>query len=192
MKGFDYSDISGNLNLNNYELNVNASVPSFSYDEKKFSDIGLTGRGNRDTLYADISLSDISLSDSLHFPETRLSLKANNDVSDIKLVTRAENAKRRRTERQYRNNAGWNKVHFSPPISPSTTKWTLEKDGGTTLRKNFLDASEIIFRHRNQQITLSTELDELTDHTHIVAKLDKVNIEDFTPFSCKTFFEKAS
>ena len=89
LKGFDYSDISGNLNLNNYELNVNASVPSFSYDEKKFSDIRLTGRGNRDTLYADISLSDISLSDSLHFPETRLSLKANNDVSDIKLVTRA-------------------------------------------------------------------------------------------------------
>ncbi|MFN8245234.1 MAG: translocation/assembly module TamB domain-containing protein [Ferruginibacter sp.] len=190
LKGFDYSDISGNLNLNNYELNVNASMPSFSYDEKKFSDIRLTGRGNRDTLYADISLSDISLSDSLHFPETRLSLKANNDVSDIKLVTRAG-----KTLNDAELNASIEtmqdgiKVHFSPSyFTINDKKWTLEKDGELTLRKNFLDASEIIFRHRNQQIKLSTELDELTDHTHIVAKLDKVNIEDFTPF----FLQKPS
>ena len=38
----------------------------------------------------------------------------------------------------------------------------LEKDGELSIRKNFVNANEIKFNHRNEQIILSSELDELT------------------------------
>ncbi len=75
------------------------------------------------------------------------------------------------------------RIHFSPSsFVVNGKKWFLEKDGELTLRKNFIDASEIKFVHEKQQIVLSTELDEITDGIHLRADLQNVVIEDFLPF----------
>lgn len=184
LSGFDYADISGNLNLTNYELNLTASVPSFIYDGKQFNDIRLTGSGNRDTLLASVSMSDFVLSDSLHFPDTKIRLSATNDVSDISIKTSAgktlNDAEINASVQTFSDGVA---IKFFPSyFTINDKKWLLEKDGELTLRSNLLDASEIQFRHNDQQIKIYTELDELTDHSHIVAKLEKINIEDFTPF----------
>ena len=61
-------------------------------------------------------------------------------------------------------------------------KWLLEKDGELTVRKRFIDADEVRFKSGQQEIVISTLFDDLTDDTHLVAKLKDVVIEDFTPF----------
>ncbi len=187
LSGFNNATVSGNLDLARYELNVNANVPDFVYDGKAFINTRLKGNGNQDTLKADIAVDDVILSDSLHFPDTKLQLTANNDVSEIHLKTSAG-----KTLNDAELNASIQtltdgvKIHFYPSsFIINDKKWLLEKDGELSIRKRYLDANEIKFLHENQQIVISTELDELTDQTHIIAKLKQVDIEDFSPFIFK-------
>ena len=184
ISGLNNSSINGNLNLASSDLKINATVPEFIYDGKKFTNIILKGNGNRDTLRADIAVDDIGLSDSLHFPGTKLQLTANNDVSVIHLKTSAS-----KTLNDAELNASVQtlsdgvKVNFFPSsFIINDKKWELEKDGSLTIRKNYLDANEIKFVQDKQQIVISTELDKKTNETNIVAKLQQVNIGDFMPF----------
>ncbi|HPH85421.1 MAG TPA: translocation/assembly module TamB domain-containing protein [Ferruginibacter sp.] len=187
LSGFNDASISGNLNLAAYDLKVNAQVPLFSYDGKTFSNIRLTGNGNRDTLKADIAADDIQISDSLHFPATNLKLTANNDVSEIQLKTSAgKTLNDAEINASVQTLADGVKLHFFPSsFIINDKKWLLAKDGELTIRKNYLDANEVKFVHDDQQIALSTELDDVTDQTHIVAKLTKVDLEDFAPLVFK-------
>ena len=184
LNGLNNSSITGNLNLANYDLNVSATIPEFEYDDKKFSNIILKGNGNRDTLKTDIAVDDIILSDSLHSHGTKLQLTANNDVSVIHLKTSAG-----KTLNDAELNASIQtlsdgvKVHFFPSsFIINDKKWELKKDGGLTVRKNYLDANEIKFVQDKQQIVISTELSDENNETNIVAKLQQVNIGDFMPF----------
>ncbi len=184
LKGFDYALIDGNLALDKHELSVNAKVPEFSYAGKIFRNTVLTGKGTRDTLHTDIAIDDIQLNDSLHLPDTRLSLSAANDVSLIRLTTSAgktlSDAELNASIQTYADGV---RLHFFPSsFVVNDKRWELKKDGELTIRKNFIDANEISFVHENQQIVISSELDDVTDNTHIVAKLTNVNIDDFLPF----------
>ena len=49
----------------------------------------------------------------------------------------------------------------------------LARDGEITIRKSYIEANDVRFTQGNQEIVISTELDELTDHTNLVAKLTK-------------------
>ncbi len=187
LSGFNNAAISGSLDLANYKLNILADIPAFGYDGKTFTNIFLKGNGNRDTLMTDVTIGDIALSDSLHFPDTKLLLSSNNDITEIHLKTSAG-----KTLNDAELNASVQtlsdgvKVHFYPSsFIINDKKWLLDKDGELTVRKNFIDANEIKFSHENQQIVLSTALDDLTDQTHIVAKLTEVSLEDFIPFAFK-------
>ncbi|MBS1744356.1 MAG: translocation/assembly module TamB domain-containing protein [Bacteroidetes bacterium] len=187
LSGFNYSTVNGHLNLANSELIINADVPDFAYDGKTFTNTRLKGYGNGDTLKADVSMDDIGINDSLHFPGANLQLSANNDISEIHLKTSAgktlNDAELNATVQTYADGV---KIHFSPSsFIINDKKWLLENDGELTIRKNYLDANEIKFINDRQQISISTELDDVTDKTHIVAKLTNVNVGDFTPFAFK-------
>ena len=187
LQGFNNSSISGKLNLFTSELIVNADIPEFTYDKKKFTNVLLQGSGNRDTLRANLSIEDVALSDSFNFPNTKLEIIANNDVSIIHLKTSAS-----KTLNDAQLNASIQtlsdgvKINFFPSsFIVNDKKWQLEKDGELTIRKNYLDANEVKFVQGEQQVILSTELSEETDKTNVVAKLVKVDIGDFMPFIFK-------
>ena len=187
LKGFNDAVFSGNINLAQNELNVNASIPQFEYDKKIFNDVVLKSRGNIDTLDTKITAGDIVLNDSLHFPGTDLSIKSNNDLSAIQVKTSAG-----KTLSEAELNASVQtltdgvRIHFSPSsFIVNDKKWQLEKDGELTIRKSYIDASEVKFIQGNQEIIFSTEMDDVTDKTNVVAKFKKVNIDDFTPLLLK-------
>ncbi len=185
--GFNNSTLNGHLNLSRSELNINASVPEFAFDGKTFTNTKLKGNGNGDTLKADVAIADIALSGSLHFPGTNLQLIANNDISEIHLKTSADKtlneAELNATVQTFSDGV---KIHFSPSsFIINDKKWLLEKDGELIVRNNYIGASEIKFTHGSQQIAISTEPDDVTNQTHIVAKLKEINVEDFIPFAFK-------
>ena len=187
LKGFNNASLSGSLNLANSELSISADIPDFEYDGKRFVNVLLKSTGNRDTLKANLAIDDVILSDSLHFPGSRLELTANNDVSLIHLTTSASKTlNEAELNASIQTLADGVKINFFPSsFIVNEKKWQLEKDGQLTIRKNYLDASEVKFVQGNQQIILSTELSDETDQTHIVANLVKVNIGDFAPFVVK-------
>jgi TamB, inner membrane protein subunit of TAM complex len=187
LKGFNDAVITGSLHLADNELNIAASVPEMSYDGTTFRDIQLTGLGTADTLKSTITVGTIGINDSLSFPATTLKLSSHNDLSDISLTTSASKTL---------NNAELNasvqtltdgvKIHFFPSsFIINEKKWTLEKDGELTLRKSVLDASEIKFVQGQQQITIATQPSDVGNGTDIIARLSKVNIDDFAPYLTK-------
>lgn len=187
LSGFDNSVFSGNLKLATNEFNVNAKVPEFSYDGKIFENIALTGIGNLDSLNANINVDDIAISDSLHFPNTKLSFSSKNDISNIQLSTSASKTlSDAQLNAQLQTYSDGVKIHFFPSsFILNEKKWTLAKDGEITLRKSYIEANDVKFSQGNQEIVISTELDELTDQTNLVAKLKTVNINDFTTLFLK-------
>ncbi len=192
LTGFDNSVFSGNLKLEKNEFNINAEVPGFGYDGKQFTNILLTGRGNLDSLNTNISVSDIAFSDSLHFPNTKLILSSKNDISNIQLTTSgSKNLSDAQLNARVQTYTDGVKIHFFPSsFILNEKKWNLAKDGELTLRKSYIEANDVKFIQGEQEIVISTELDELTDHTNLVAKLKKVNINDVTqPFLKQPRFE---
>ncbi len=185
--GFNNSTVAGRFDLQNYDLTLNAIVPQFSYDGKIFTNTILNAIGTKDTLVADVAVQDILINDSLHLPNSNIRISANNDVSLIKLTTSASkifgNAELNASVQTLNDGV---KIHFYPSsFVINDKKWQLDKDGELTLRRKFIDASEVKFSHDDQQIVLSTELSDVNDATHLVAKLTKVNLEDFLPFVIK-------
>ena len=192
LNGFDNSVFSGNLKLAKNEFNINAEVPQFSYDGKIFNNILLTGKGNLDSLNTNISVSDFSLSDSLHFPNTKLILSSKNDISNIQLTTSANKTlSDAQLNARVQTFTDGVKIHFFPSsFILNEKKWSLANDGELTLRKSYIEANNLRFTQGDQEIVISTELDELTDHTNLIAKLKKVNLNDFTqPFLKQPRFE---
>jgi hypothetical protein len=188
LKGFNDATFSGNLNLAQNELNVNATVPAFEYDGKLFNNVVLQSNGNLDTLITKVTTGDIVLNDSLHFPGTDLLIKSHNDLSAISLKTSASKtlseAELNATVKTLSDGVT---IHFSPSsFIVNDKKWQLEKDGELTIRKSYIDASEVKFVQGNQEIIFATEMEEDgTDNVAVVAKLKKVNINDFTPLFLK-------
>lgn len=187
LKGFDNAEFSGSLRMAQNLFNVQADVPMFNYDGKVFDNISLTATGNMDSLVTDISVNEIKISDSLKLPNTKLLFSSKNDISTISLTTSASktigNTELNARVQTYPDG-------FSIDFSPSSfilndKKWELAKDGHITLRKSYIEANNVKFLQGNQEIVISTELDELTDHTNLVANLRKVNINDFTQLFLK-------
>ncbi len=179
--GFNNSNISGNFNLQNYILNIKAVIPQFFYDKKEFINTVLNGRGTRDTLINDIAIEDIVINDSLHLPNSVLNISTSKDLSFIKLNTSASkifgDAELNASIQTLNDGV---KIHFYPSsFIINNKKWQLEKDGELTLRKRFLDASEVKFYQKEQEIILRTELSEDNDDTHLVADLRNISLEDF-------------
>ncbi len=185
LSGGNNAVINGKLNLANNELNIHADIPEMGYEKKTFNNILLEGIGSRDTLKTNVSIGDIGLSDSMHFPETKLQLISNNDVSEIHLKTSASStlndADLNASVQTYSDGV---KIHFYPSsFIVNDKKWLLDKDGELTIRNDFMEANEIKFSHKNQQIAISTALDNLTNQSHLIANLSSVNLEDFVPFA---------
>lgn len=187
ISGFNNSSLSGRLDLAGSALEVKANVPYFGYDGKTFTNTILNGNGNRDTLTTSIRVDDIAINDSLHFPATSLQLISNNDLSAIQLRSSVGNAlNQAELNANVKTYSDGVKIHFFPSsFILNNQKWLIEKDGELTFRKNLLDANEIRLVHDDQRISFATEMDDITDQTHVVAKLEKLNLVDFLPFVLK-------
>ena len=181
LSGFNNADINGYFNLQDYALQLKANIPEFTYDGKVFTKTEISGTGTRDTLIADIAIEDIIISESQHLPNTKLRIAAHNDVSLIKLNTGGGglfgDAELNASVQTLSDGV---KIHFFPSsFIVNNKKWQLDKDGELTLRKQFIDASEVKFFHGNEEIVLSTAPGDNKDDTHLVIQLKNVRIEDF-------------
>lgn len=185
--GFNNSIFSGNIRLPDNQLNFSAEIPEFTYDGKKFLDINLKSKGDLDSLSTNITLSDIILSDSLHLPNTQLNISSSNDISDVTLKTSASKtlSGAELNARVQTLSDGVSIDLFKSSFIINDKKWDLEENGHITLRKSLIEARDVRFTSGDQEIVISTELDELTDHTNLVARIKKVNIADFMPFFLK-------
>ncbi len=187
LTGFSNTTISGNLNLKENELNVNADIPLFSYDGTVFNNIRLASRGNLDSLLANIDVDEITINDSLRLPASKLVFTSHNDISDISIKTRASKTFGDATvNARVQTLKDGVKIHFFPSsFIINDKKWELEKDGELTLSKSVVSANEVKFIQGNQQIIISTEPSDVGNSHDVVISLKDVTINDFVPLVLK-------
>ena len=77
------------LTLQKIRLNVQADIPQFKFSNISFNNIHFTGRGTQDTLTFNGDIDDVIINDSLHAPDTKIQVIANNDISDVRIKTSA-------------------------------------------------------------------------------------------------------
>ncbi len=183
LSGGNDANIKGNLNLSKNELNVQADIPDFGYEEKHFNNILIDGKGNLKNLSAKIDVEKIILSDSLTFPNSELSFVSKNDSSEIALKTSTSGSM---NEADLHALVTTYSDGASMQFYPSTfvineKKWQLKENGEITLRRNVVSASEISLTHDKESISISTSLDEINNHSNIKAELNDIKLEDFIP-----------
>jgi hypothetical protein len=183
ISGGNNANIKGNLNLSKNELNVQADIPDFGYEEKKFSYIKVDGKGNFNNLSANIDIEQIMFSDSLIFPNSQLSFTSKNDSSEIALRTSTtgtmNEADLHALVTTYSDGASM--LFYPSTFIINEKKWQLKENGEITLRRNVVSASEISLAHDEERISISTSLDEINNHSNIKAELNDVMLEDFIP-----------
>lgn len=188
LKGFDNSDISGDINLASNILNINVNTPSFAYNAINFNNVKFTGKGTFDSLSLAGNVGDVIINDSLHLPDTKILVTAHNDISDISIKTTASKTLNEADlSLQLQTLTDGFKLYFNPSsFVINNKKWTLEKGGELVLSKKLLSASEVKFVQDKQELIISTEPSGTGNSNDVVIDLKKINIGDIAPFVLKT------
>ncbi|MEP7277304.1 MAG: hypothetical protein ABI813_01560 [Bacteroidota bacterium] len=188
LKGFNNSNISGRINSKEHLFNLDADVPQFSYKNISFTNTNLQGRGNLDSLGIGLTVGDVFVNDSLHFPGTRVSVRSANDISKINITTSASqtlNAADISGQFQTRSNG------FSIVFDPSTfdingKRWTIDKNGELTLTRDIVTTEGLKIYSGDQEVLVTSHLSETGGGTDLGIDLKKINIGDFAPFFVKS------
>ncbi len=188
MSGLNNSIFTGNINVAENTLNLQADVPLFTYSNIDFNNIHFTGKGTRDTLTFVGDIEDVVINDSLHSPKTRLQVVAANDISDVILNTSA-NKTLNSADLSFR--VFTKKDGFDLVVNPSNfiinqKKWTIEKGGRLELIRDMLIASNIRLKQDGQEISVSTEPSETGSSNDVVVGVNNLNIGDLAPLFTKT------
>ncbi len=181
--GFNQSTFSGSLKLAENQLDLTAIVPQFNYGDKQFYNTKITGQGNVDSLYGLLEAGDIIISDSLHFPGSRINFSSRNDLTKVSISTSASKtlsqAELNATVQTFSDGV---KIHFSPSsFIVNDKRWQLEKDGELVIRKSVFDASEVKFVQGQQEVVISAEPSSIGSSTDLIARLRNINLNDFIP-----------
>ena len=187
LKGFNNSEITGDVNLTANTLNLSARVPEFTYASTRFSDVNVIAKGNFDSLSFTGSVVDVLINDSLHLPDTRIHVNAHNDISDVSIKTSASRTLNEAdlSARIQTLTDGF-KLNFNPSsFVINEKKWTLEKGGELVLSKTMLSASEVKFVQNDQEIIISTEPSGTGSSNDILIGLKRINMGDILPYFLK-------
>ncbi|MGZ8538050.1 MAG: translocation/assembly module TamB domain-containing protein, partial [Flavisolibacter sp.] len=185
--GFNYSHISGDLDLKKNILNVQADVPYFKYGKYDFSSVKLNANGSLDSLSLTGQASNIYVNDSINIPLAVFRINSSNDVSKVSITTGANQtlnkANLNAVVRTYNDGV---KIEFDPSDFVLNGKtWTVEQGGELNFRKNTIVQGQLVMKESNQEIRVWTQLSDIGTSNDLHALLTNINLSDISPFLMK-------
>jgi hypothetical protein len=189
LAGFNNSHIKGSLDISTNNMTIDATVPYFSYRDKfQFSDVELKGSGDLETLVVTGQVNNAVVSDSLVFPQTTFSIRAQNDVSDFTLNTTAnQTINRADVSAQIRTFSDGAMIQFNPSSFVLNGKtWNIEQGGELNFRRNTVVQGQLVLRESDQEIRVETRPSEVGNNwndLHIA--LRNINLGDLSPLLLK-------
>lgn len=189
LHGFNNSQIQGHLNTVNNQMELMTDVPSFSYNQFQFQNVLFSGKGDLKKLELTGTIEQVVVSDSLSFPGTRVELVAQNDLSDIRILTRSSN-----------KNLSEGSVHaqvttFDDGIALrfdtssfiiNGKPWTIEKGGELEFRSGQVAHGQVLLKESNQEVRFRTLPSDIGNWNDLKIDLNHFNIGDITQFFLKS------
>lgn len=184
LSGFDYSHISGRLDLSDNHFDFDADVPNFSYKQYVFTDAEVKSISTLSRLSLYGKAGSTIINDTLNLPTTTFKIEAANDSSNVSIVTGS--------------NIGLNKANINAMVkvfdggvmikfdttsfSLNGKTWTIDKNGELQFGKNSVTNSQLFLHESYQEIKFNTVPSTKGNWNDLNIELSKVNIGDFSPF----------
>ncbi|HEX5653351.1 MAG TPA: translocation/assembly module TamB domain-containing protein [Chitinophagaceae bacterium] len=184
LTGFNYSHISGNLDMRSSTLNMEATIPYFKYKRYDFNDVKLTATGTLDSITLVGETKNIFLNDSLSIPQANFRISGSNDVSRVNITASASQAvdKTNFNAVVTTYNDGV-KIDFDPSDFVINGKtWTVDENGELQFRRNTSASGQLVLREGEQVISLRTVPSARGKWNDLLVDLTKLNLGDFSPF----------
>lgn len=184
LSGFDYAYLEAEFNTMNQQLIVQSNIPTFSYNNIYFNNIILNAEGNLEKLDVVTDIGLINIGDSTSLPDTKINITSKNDLSKVKITTKASNTLNdANIEADVFTIENGVRINFkTSSFVINDKRWELEKDGELIIKKNFTAADKIKFTSGFQEIYIQTEETEGGNTSDIVVDLSNVFLGDFLPF----------
>ncbi len=188
LKGFNNAGISGRIDTKGNLLDLNVDLPSFGYKSVRFDNLTLKGRGNLDSLSMETSIGEVFLNDSLHFPSTRIHLRSSGDLSDLQVITSAnQTLNSANISARVQTQTTGVRVIFDPSTFDINSKtWTINKGGELALNHDIISADGLTIHSGDQQVQITTHPSGEGNWNDVHVELKKINIGDFTPYLVKS------
>jgi hypothetical protein len=184
LKGFDYSHITGRVDLSNNHFDIDAEVPNFSYQNYVFTGTELKGVGTLSRLSLYGKAGNTKINDSLNLPLTVFKIDAAGDSSQVSITTGSNlpvnKASVNAMVQVFDNGL---KIRFDTSFFVINGKtWNLEKNGILQFGDQLMESGKLLLRESNQEISLTTEPSAKGNWNDLNITLKKVNIGDFSAF----------
>ncbi|HEY2727287.1 MAG TPA: translocation/assembly module TamB domain-containing protein, partial [Parafilimonas sp.] len=184
LSGFNNAFLSGKIStLNGNKFNLNVSIPSAKYKRDSIAEAKFTGIGDNDSLLLEGNIGRIYLSDSMYFPNTKISVHSANDLSHIKIATRA-NATLNDAEldADLQTMSDGLKINFHPSsFVLNDKKWNLENQGEVVIAKHSASAKNMKFTQGFQEISIESVNDTSSTSNTLAVRLKDVDFGDIMP-----------
>jgi hypothetical protein len=184
LRGFNDSKVDGSLDLAQNQLQLAVLVPQFKYGNLGFNNTDIRGEGSLSQLRLNGSVQNISVNDSLSFPNTSFSVLAENDSSQIKISTAATQAvSKANVNASVITYSDGVKINFDTSSFVLNTKtWTIDKGGELSFRSNRTASGEVVLHESNQLVKLKTVPSDEGSWNDLLIDLANVNIGDISPY----------
>ena len=180
--GFNNVIISGSVNTRNNILGLDARIPYGMVNNISFTGLDIFGRGSKDTLSVNGTISSIQAGDSLRFPNTKFNILSNNDHSVVGIRTSADITLNDADllADVYTLTDGV-RVQFRPSTFVlNEKKWGIEKGGEITVRNKQIQAQNVKFSQGFQEINIQTEEEDGGNTNNLVVKMKNVILGDLS------------
>jgi hypothetical protein len=187
LKGFNFTSVSGRINLQNNLFELDAEVPQFGYKNVSFFNVNLQGRGNLDSLSLNTKVGDVYVNDSLHFPGTEVNIESSQDISKVDITTSAnQTLNSADISAQVKTLKDGVNILFNPStFDINGKKWTIDKNGELILSRELVSTDNLRIYNNEQEIFMTSELSLPGKSNDLKMTLKKINIGDFSPFFAK-------
>ncbi len=180
--GFNDVSFEGKINTSNYQLSASANIPYAKINDYSIIGANITAKGDKNNLTLQTNIDNFGIGDSIHFPNSTMTIASKNDISNVQIKTSASsNLNDANLEADVYTLQDGVRIQWKPSnFTLNNKKWTLEKEGELVLRKNFVHANNVKFVQGSQEILIQTEEEDGGNTNQLNIKLNNLIIGDIT------------
>lgn len=182
--GFNDALLTGSITtVNGKHFNFDINVPAAGYKNLLLEDAKFTGDGDEDSLLLTGNIGRFYVSDSMYFPNTRISINSANDLSHVLIATSANTTLNdAQLDADVRTLPEGVSITFHPSsFVLNNKKWNLQNQGEVVIKRNFSSAKNMKFTQGFQEISIESVPDETGTSNALAVKLKDVDIGDIMP-----------
>ena len=184
LKGFDYSHVTGKVDLSDHHFNLDADVPGFSYKNYLFTNAQLNAIGTLNKLTVSGKTGNTLMNDTLNLPLTTFKIEAADDSSLVHITTGSNTAlNKANINGMVRFFSNGVKIRFDTTSFGLNGKtWSIEKNGELEFGDNSQAQGQLFLTDGGEQeIKMGTIPSTKGNWNDLKVILKKVNIGDFSP-----------